>query len=73
MDPSILLGDISIQQILLGILSAVFLFFIVMSIILYYHWRKYTERASTVVIAEFIYLTGGAILFSSALILIGII
>ena len=58
---------------LLGILGIVFCIFVLVSIILYYHWRTYTEKGKLVVIVELVYLTGGALLFSSALVLIGLI
>lgn len=60
------------QDILLGILGVVFFIFIIISVILYYHWRTYAERTRMVVIVETVYLSGGALLFTSALGLIGI-
>ncbi|PIR37931.1 MAG: hypothetical protein COV34_02480 [Candidatus Zambryskibacteria bacterium CG10_big_fil_rev_8_21_14_0_10_42_12] len=56
--------------VLLGTTCAVF---ILVSIIFYYHWRKYSDRTEVMVLAETIYLSVGALLFAGALIVIGIL
>lgn len=64
--------DILTQTHLLYILMFVFVLFVIVSVIFYYHWRKYSNRTSVMVIAETTYLTVGSLLFALALIIIGI-
>ena len=61
------------QTNLLALLGLVFAIFILVSIIFYFHWRKYSDRTQIMVLAETVYLSIGALLFAGALIVIGIL
>ena len=61
-----LLTNPYVSRILAGILGATFIFFVVISVILLYHWRKYEPSNGKVIFASFIYSGGAVFLFGGA-------
>ena len=53
-------------RILMGILSATFIFFAVISVILLYHWKRYEPANSRTIFATMLYFGGSIILFGGA-------
>lgn len=61
-----LLANPYVPRILMGILGATLIFFVVVSVILLYHWKRYESTNVKIAFVTTIYFTGFIILFSGA-------
>lgn len=68
MNPSIaeLLANPYISRVLEGILGATFIFFVAVSVVLLYHWRKYESTNIKISFTAIIYFAGSVVLFGGA-------
>lgn len=61
-----LLSSPYVSRILAGAFGLALLFFIIISIILFYHWRRYEPSNGKIFFSALIYLGGSAVFFMGA-------